>query len=288
MTDERWDPVRERVRIAQDLTAIVSYHMMLGVEAIHRAHQGIDDRGDMPGGEAMAALGPVSSMEAWQHRFEAAEERELDTSYAYDQIGEWHPLLVLATWEDAIRDERDQPTDLKATIPRAAAYIRGALDWILGTDDYGDLNFLAVDHLASDLRRVRHELENLLREGDRADRGAPCMECGVALVRDWSGDHDDPRTEYDDHWHCPNRECGKTYTHPQYLKAVEDEYLRSAEWLTASGMLRQWRIPIGTLQSWASRGHVDKKRHPESGRMLYRVDQAKERRAEIEDERMGA
>lgn len=275
-----------RTKIDINLREIETLYVDLWAEALCR-HA---DK-EMPGGDAMNYLGPVANLEAWEHRYEAAEAAAMDEDselprYIRDQLdAEAHPLLVLATWEDAIREERDQPTDLRATVPRAIAYIRGSLDWAFRMDGYGEREWLGTDALASALKAVVSALESVLHAGIRTDRGADCLKCFQPLVHEWAGDHDNPKTLEDDKWVC--RPCAEVSTYAQYLKALESEYMSRATWLSANYMLTAYRIPVGTLQGWASKGHVRKRRNIHTGRMTYHVAEAVNRRdakAKGEDE----
>jgi len=111
-------------------------------------------------------------------------------------------------------------------------------------------------------------LENVLKEGNRADRGVPCMDCGEQLVKVWGGATD----ASEDGWRC--YPCDLTSTHEQYALAVRADYLRHAEALTATDMLEAYRIPSGSLRVWVNRGRVRKCGKDDSGRMLYDVEQA--------------
>jgi hypothetical protein len=266
-----------RTKMDIDLREIESLHLDLWAEAECRH----SDR-DMPGGDAMNMIGPVANLEAWEHRYEAAETAAMSEdatlpTYIRDQLDtEAHPLLVLATWEDLIREERNQPTDLKASVPRAIAYIRGSLDWAFRTNSFGEQEWLAVDALARDLKAVRSGIESVLHDGIRTDRGADCLTCFQPLVHEWVGDHDNPKTLEDDKWVC--RTCEEVSTFAQYLKALENEYMWRATWLSADYVLMAYRIPVGTLQGWASKGHVRKRRNVHTGRMTYHVPEAVKRR----------
>lgn len=276
-----WDPIKARLDVARALSEIGSLYLDLWAEAEAKHADRL-----MPGGEAMNLLGPVANLEAWQHRYDAAEARAIDEGdplpkYVEDQVdAEAHPLLVLATWEDAIREEWDQPTDLKATVPRAIGYLRGKLDWMVATDDQGDPEWLAVEALVRDLKRVRSALEGVLHDGIRSDRGADCLTCGERLIREWAEGAD--KTDEDDHWNC--RPCGFRYNHPAYMLAVRADYMSRATWLQADHMQEQYRIPVGTLKSWAHREHVAKRRNVHSGRMVYRVLDAVTRRDKDEED----
>lgn len=260
-----WNPDKTRLNIHRNLTAITEMCERLAHEA--------ETQGD-PTSEAVMLDTPAGNREAWEHQYatlanatyQTNGQRDRALAYAQDQTGETHPLLVLATWGDAIRDERGQPSDLKATISRAADYLRESIDWCLTSNDDGDLNFIAIDQLEADLRKVRAHLENILKDGYRPDLGVPCMDCGTSLIKDWG-----PTPEQDT-WQC--WPCGTDSTHDQYMLAVQADYLANAEWLTADQLETQWRIPRSTLKSWARRGHVQKRTDPNTGRRVYHVQQS--------------
>lgn len=263
---EGWNPDRVRVQVARDLRAIVEMYEKLPEHA--------EAEGD-PTGEAVLLLGHVANVEAFGYRLDAAK----DTSHAADQV-ELDALFVLASWEEVVREERDQPTDLRATVQRAADYLRESTTWMLSEDEHGNMRFLAIDQMLTDLHVVRSHLENVLKDGIRADRGVPCMGCRSPLVKVWGED------EEHDRWHCPT--CDEWSTHEQYMLIVRADYLANAEWLTAEDMASTWRIPLGTIKSWSSRGQIEKKVNVDTGRMVYRVATAKRLRDESDSERMGA
>lgn len=254
-----------RLRISICLTSIVSMYSRLHDEA---THQRVNEAGlYIPGGDALNMLGPAANLEAWQHRYETLEDAGFGPhqDYVYDQIDvDDHPLLVLAGWEDVIRDHRNQPSDLKATVNRAADYIRGQLDWLIGYSDHDTPNFLPIDALVADLRRVRARLERLLHDGEQVDRGVPCMKCGEDLVKVWGVNEDTDR------WHC--KACHEWSTPEQYHQAVKYDYMANSDKLTATHMEEQYRVKPGTLRKWASDGDVRKRGKDDSGRTLYDVE----------------
>lgn len=254
---------RIRLSITKNLHEIERMYTDLTIEALYRA----DDH-DLPGGDALHLAGPVANLQAWENRYETAEQRgfgeHIGDDYVIDQVDtEDHPLLVLATWEDTLREERGQPSDLRATITRASTYLIGCLDWMLDSNEHGELNFLGVEKLARDLSRVRGRLEAVLHDGIRHTRGVPCMTCGTALVLIYG------KSESLDRWCC--RECDETSTLDQYRLAVKADYLANAETLTASDIEQAYRVRPGTLRQWAARGSVAKRGRDSAGRMLYDV-----------------
>ena len=273
--NERWDPDKVRVTVARDLREIVDMYEQLPGHA-----QAVGD----PDGEAVLMLGHVANPEAFNYRMDAAT----DTSHAADQF-EADLLYMLATWEDEIRDERDQPTDLRATVRRAADYLLGSIDWCMSSDEYGNMRFLGVDQMAKDIRAAKVRLENLLHAGDRSDRGAPCLQCGTALVKEWAGTKEKPEPAENDRWRCPKRECPVTYVDGDELAlATKNTARQHAEWLNATDMQDEYRIPIGTLQGWASKRKVRKRRDFDTGRITYNVAEAIAQRDGELDERVGA
>lgn len=106
--NQRWDADKVRIDVARDLRAIVEMYEKLPEHA--------EAEGD-PTGEAVMLLGHVANVEAFGYRLDAAK----DTSHAADQV-ELDALFVLASWEEVVREERDQPTDLRATVQRAVDY----------------------------------------------------------------------------------------------------------------------------------------------------------------------
>lgn len=258
---DRFDPNRIRLSIATNLREIERMYADLEIEALYQA-----DDPEIPGGDALNLAGPVANVEAWQHRYDTAEARGFGRhgDYVVDQVdAEDHPLLVLATWEDVLRDECDQPSDLRTTIARASAYIASKVEWMLGTNEYGDLNFLGIDALARDLSRVRSRLEAVLNDGIRSTKGVPCMACGTALVRIWG------ESEALDRWQC--KPCDEQSTLEQYALAVKADYRAHAEALTASDIEKEFRVRPGTLRQWQARGLVKKRGRDASGRLLYDV-----------------
>lgn len=245
-----------RLRIALDLREIVSLWNDLGEEAINRAA----DK-DFPGGAALVMLTPASNLEAWEHRYEAAESAaeaaEVEFSskyggrdYAADQEAELHPLLVLATWEDAIRDERGQPTDLRATVERAADYVGKSVDWMLDTNEYGDVNFIAIDQLSIDLRGCRSMLENILHDGIRAEfTRVTCINDDCEEKPRLMKVYADEAAK--DHHQCPH--CRAIYDYDEFLRAASiHAHSETADnaWVTVADAAHSIGRPARTVRTW--------------------------------------
>ena len=141
---------RKRHQIASALTSIEQHYPDLHEQALASASDP-----DFPGGLALSMLGPVGDPAVLQRRsmdhalgwvtWEDADEQVLTDK---------HPQYVLWQWTRIIREERDQPTDLKSTLSREVAYLRGSLDWMLRLDEYGEPEWPEADDLLSDLRGV--------------------------------------------------------------------------------------------------------------------------------------
>lgn len=161
----------------------------------------------MPGGEAAFLIGPAADLEAWGYMTSHAEDTHAAHRHdAYDSDGE--PLLLtLDSWMANWRDERGQPpSDLKATIGRAWAYLHDNLTWAAQ-------HHWAFDEFAKDIRRSRSKVEAVLHDGTRDDpAGVACFSCGGQLVRRMTD------TGMDDNWSC--RKCRRVYTQPEYHLAV--------------------------------------------------------------------
>ena len=260
------DDLRLRNDLATVLRAIVDLYGNLEDEAAHRYASK-----DMPGGDALVMLGPAANLAAWENQIDTAERLYFEGRAAWIELDDLDtdpapPLLVLASWVDIIREERGQPTDLRATVKREADYLVRSLDWIVE-------NFLPVDELARDLSALRGRLEAVLKDGTRFDTSATaCFKdddeaetgrCGGQLVRrtlqrrdclhvaraiDMSKGAADPvivlrrmllafpedEAEHkrcdqggrDDVYRC--RKCEKFYTESEYWLAVREHYERQA------------------------------------------------------------
>jgi len=192
--------------IAQSLTAIVILYRDLEDEALHR----FADK-ELPGGDALVAIGPVANMEAYGYRQLSDLMGRTNTKGGIEdpETDDAPPLLVLASWHDVIREHRGlAPSEKRAAITREADGIRASIDWMLAEDKDGMPNFLPADELAKDLRRVVARLENVLKAGDRPDRiKAECMSCPPAPKL--SVKHGDNEDHSDDSWYCGN--CNAAY-----------------------------------------------------------------------------
>jgi hypothetical protein len=195
-----FDAAKLRLAIARDLREIEHLALELHAEALASPNAK-----SFPGGTALHMLGPAASIAVWEAQYEATEAAErwdddghdrwakrpkLDPAMYQGDDNE-QPLNVLESWTRIVREERNQPTDLKATISREVDYLRGAIDWMCAVDDMGQPVWPAVFELAAELHTLRRSMENVTHEGDRIDTdAAPCFQtdifgtrCGGTLAR---------------------------------------------------------------------------------------------------------
>lgn len=185
--------VTDQVRAARNLREIVRLDGHLRAQVYFAAVNR-----DVSNLDALNYFGPAANPEAWENVYQtatdtAARDDVKFIEYADDQVGRHHPLFVLASWSDIIRDQRDEPTDLRATVKREADYIGEHLDWIYGDDGHSEPNFWANDELSDDLSKCRATLEGVLKDGVRHDTSAAACfnddaesdtgKCGGQLIR---------------------------------------------------------------------------------------------------------
>ncbi len=168
-------------KLRDDLTAIVTLYDRLPAEAT--AHSTDTASGatrlDVMGGAAMWMHGP------WSTAPGTAPAKEPDI----------HPLLTLATWEDAWRGwlrHDDGPT---ATMTGVVGYLDRHLTLMAqqvaphvdadGAEEWPP----EFTEFARDVRAVRAQLEAVLAENLRPVVGVPCFDCRTDLRQDY----DDPK-----------------------------------------------------------------------------------------------
>lgn len=227
-----------------DLQAIGDLCLGLPAEA---AQKGVQS-------EAMMLWGPAADPEAWQHRAMSAMVGRLDASYLEDCRDEMHPLFVLGSWEQIWRDFLDHPTELRITVESAGRYLDLQIGYM------SDQVEPAFDEFARELRQCRGHLEDVLRDGIREERGAPCVQCERPMVR----------TE--DHWEC--RRCHRRVTEAEYRFAVGVAYRAHSDRLTAMDLGEKLGIKASMIRVWGSRGLVRKRGKDHAGITLYDVSDA--------------
>jgi hypothetical protein len=287
--------MRTTIDVARDLTAIVEMSEALEDQAINDANDHL-----MPGGLAMVAQGPVANLEAWAHKLDSAER--LGIHPAIEDDDEWEPpLQSLLFWSEDLRRIHDQEFEPAPHRPRPteateANIIRHHLDWLWENEP-------KWDDFAQHIADARARMEALLAEGLRSKRGVPCLsvDCaGGILVQPvadrrehrWCDGHDGvctvphERCAHDrgglrDEWVCGK--CDRRYGVEDYARAVAQSAFLNAEWLPLEDAIARTGAKRGSIQGWASKGEVDRRKDHETGRVLYRVAQieAKTRGEEI-------
>lgn len=187
--------------------------------------------------EATMLNGPAGDPEAWGYRRMSALAGRIDGAWLEDCRDELHPLWVVGTWEMLVRDTLDQPSAERLTLTEARAYLDGHLTRLAHLADF------AFDELSRDLRACRGHLEDVLAEGEREVRGAPCIKCERPLLRD---DQDDEES-----WWCAR--CKRRSNSEQYRLAVAVAYRANAKKLPVVDLAERINVPAGTIRRWAAK-----------------------------------
>lgn len=285
-------------RTRRDLIAIVDLVALLPEHALHASTRGRPVAAEpIPGGDAVVMLGRGS---------EGLSED------GTTNVGDPEPpAWVLGWWEEVWREalslgSRKPPWQRPAdrTIADAHAFLNEHLDWAASYHRGFAL-------FARDLVSTRRHLEAVLHAGDAPMEGVSCFECGATLEREFRApkpcscpprssvhvralpiwdkihaSHDqgglrDP--DPDAGWRCPR--CHREYSPGEYRLAVQSAYdeLAAADFRTQSDVTRLTGCPRGTVQGWASRGVV-RRRRDTSGRVIYSLSDVRERMAETPDD----
>lgn len=242
------------------LADLIALYAQLPAHAILGGSDGrLEVARPIPGGEAMVMLAPGSTggEVAWR------TERGEDVTHKHDERrGEIEPTLmwVSRSVEDW-RALKGQTIPFVSTLAGALVYLDQHLTWAAQEHP-------AFAGFAHELTRQVTHLEDVLHAGERDTTGAPCPKCRRPLVLD-SGDTID-----DDRWICKKHSCHQIpMDREEYARHTERAKL-IADWLPAEDMTRIYRINRGTLQGWASKGRVKKRRDFHTGRKVYNVAQA--------------
>lgn len=270
MTTEDEPEVGPVVKVGRHLTAILAMHEDLLTEAVHNATDPL-----MPGGEAMAALGYVANLEAWGNLLDASERlgRAYTSAEDEDPDDAWSAFQLLEFWSEAWRRERGEEYDMRPTIVSEASYLRHTIAWAWDHE-------VGFDDFAEDVRKARTRLENIMHDGNRSERGVPCLSCGEDLVRPTRArkvchGHDGNTCGCDrggraDWWTCPG--CERRYDIESYFRAVAHAHYAHAGWLTLDACAERTSVKAATIKVWATRGKVAKRKDVESGRVVYSVE----------------
>lgn len=241
------------LKVARDLTAIAELADDLEAEAFHAANSR-----DLPGGAAMVALGPVASHEAFLNVFDTNERIGRDTTYMRDDDDEWEPpLQTLRYWSEPIRTAHGSDYEMRHTTASEAAYLHGALDWIVAHEP-------RWDDFARDVNRARRRLEDVLHAGRRAQRvrvscDADDCERKPRLIKVYGPD------PADDHHKCPA--CKRRYDDDAFSRAYArqlrsagaERFVRVAD---AVGVLRAQGRSERTIRKWFAECQVEGKCDP--------------------------
>lgn len=241
----------------EDLKAIADLCHALPAEAVEKGVQS----------EAMMLLGPAADPEAWRNRAASALFGRVDDAYLEDCRDELHPTWVLGTWEQIWRDFLDHQTDTPFTHSGGIHYLDMQIGYMAEQLDP------AFDEFARELRACRGHLEDVLRDGIREERGAPCVQCERPMVR----------TE--DHWEC--RKCHRKVTEAEYRFAVGAAYRAHSPSLTAADMHERTGVKASVVRVWGSRFPEIKRGRNHLGITLYDVDSVIKKRDGSETEKAG-
>lgn len=219
--------------------------------------------------EAANLAGPVADPEAWSWRKVSAEQGRASHITLTEDDESTHPAWVLGTWEMLVREHLEQPSDDLLSIESAWAYLAVHLHRLANDGDF------AFEELARDLRLCRGHLEDVLCDGEREERGAPCPTCtderedkaGPRLVRKYNGSDTSGAS---DSWHCP-RDLNHWWREADYRQRIGTKYLKHATALTARQMHDAHRVSEGSVRGWASLGKVRKRGKDANGLTLYDV-----------------
>jgi hypothetical protein len=118
-----------------------------------------------------------------------------------------HPLNILGTWEQMLREDYQQPSRERMTVATVVAYLDGQLDR-LAQDEEQDFG-----QFVREVTACRSHLEAVVRDHGMGDRaGVGCFDCGGQLERRLT------TRGFEDHWTC--RDCRRQYTYAEYNFAL--------------------------------------------------------------------
>lgn len=234
-------------KVARNLSEIERLVVDLAEQAIHDAN----DR-EIPGGDALAALAPVASPEAWENVYEASEGLGRDVSHVADEDDtDEPPLQTLLYWSEAWRTEHGYLLDGRPTLASEANFIRWCLPWAWEHEE-------RFDDMARDIAKARRGLEDTLYAGNRAERSrvvCPACENPPRLIKVYGGE--DPA---DDGWKCPR--CKARFdaedfrrAHAKQLRSEGAEKFVSLR--DAIGTLKAQGRPERTIRKWFGECQVE-------------------------------
>lgn len=270
-------------KVAQQLTKIVALYADLPEQAVNDATSHL-----MPGGRAMIALGPIANLEAWENLTDASERygRTFTFPELEDDDDEWFAAQVIGYWAQAWRREHNaEYDDQKITLATEVNFVRNCLDWAWtnATDAEWKAFTKSIDGALSGL-------ENILRAGERSERGVPCMyeECGGKLLRRKlvpTRDEDGKKMWIHSKWHCPK--CHREYDDEAYklnvraaAEQAKTEWIDGDLWCSVDWAAQTVGRPDSTVRVWVHRGEVATTSELSGGRTGFvRLDDVIERDA---------
>lgn len=283
---ESQDPT---VKVARDLTEIALLTGWLEDQALHRSADRL-----MPGGESMAAIGPMSPLSRWDavefiEQWNAGHYREpsaVDLSHLNDEPEDPDLLTSILFWSEDWRGRTGSKMPDHPTIGGEAMWLGSALRWAYENEAHWD-------DFARDVNRVRVNLENLLHRGERDSRTrVPCVDCGKLIIRVYR-DH-----AVEDYYKCPRSACHKTYTQKQFDDAKARHFrsqgadkfvkLQDARDVVTDKSRPDGHRPLRTFNKWIQDGEVETMRDPRTGQRFVwwpdvrRLDLATPRRKRAE------
>ena len=253
-------PLSPLTRVSRDLTDITRLWGALEEQAIALASAQIDGH-SLPGGEAMVALGPVASLEAWGWLEDATERtgKPYTSETDEDADDDWLPYQILRFWSEKWRARRGEDYELRGgyTLATETAYIRSALDWARDNEP-------AWDAFVANVRTARAKLENIVHSGTRpAFTGASCMYDSATLVRYTRPARDKAgrKVWVLSDWQCPR--CRRTWDEDAYARnlhaAGESLHYRNIDgetWWSEQRAAERIGRPASTVRVWVHRDQV--------------------------------
>lgn len=179
-----------RVKVARDLRALRAMTSLVDARG-----EDLADNPEMPGGDAVVIMAPVSSPEAWESRYQTYERLGRPTSVDLEDDTWEPPLQTLLFWSEDWRRQLDMDYDQAPTLDSEANFLANA-DVIAWAWD----NEPRFADFASDVAAARTRTENVVRDGMRETRSrVVCDRCdaGKRLILVHG------KGERADEWKCP-------------------------------------------------------------------------------------
>lgn len=264
----------------QNLTRLLTYHGELLDQAINDATDHL-----MPGGLAMVELAPIANLERWEAMTDASHHGRTYTFPDYeDDESEWPAGQRIEYWSEQIRRAYGAEYDKRPTFVTEVQFLKAMDNWAWE-------NFTAPewDAYTKDVRTAVAQLEAILLEGKRSQRGVQCLDCSIDLIRvsrdpkvirfcegqpvDDAGSHrfcdKHDRGGLADEWKCPD--CGRSYDTESYYRAVHHAHFVHADYLPIEEAEARTGVAAGTIKVWVTRDKVRRHKAPGATRVTYCV-----------------